>query len=246
MKRAVVVIALAAAPLFADDVYLKGGGQLTGQIVEQTDESVTVDVGGGTLTVRRSSVVRIEQNTSPLQEYRDKAARLADGDAEGWRALARWATAGAMSTMASQAWSKVAAVLPNDAEANQALGRVRYNGRWVSEDEAFTAQGYTKFEGEWMRPGERETILAERRARQERDRREQEAEMRAAEKEEAERDAQWKAEHEFWHDTPGAYGDATYWPWGGSGVVYWPATPVAPVQPPSRPVRPANLPARPR
>ncbi len=242
MRRAVVVIALAAAaPLFADDVYLKGGGQLTGQIVEQTDESITVDIGGGTMTVRRASVVRIEQNKSPLQEYREKAAQLADDDAEGWRALAKWATAGAMSTMASQAWSKVAAVLPNDPEANQALGRVEYNGRWVTEDQAYTAQGYVKFEGEWMRPGERETILAERRAQEERSRQEQEAQARAAEQEKAERDAQWNAEHEFWHDTPGAYGDATSWPWGGSGVVYWPTTPGAPVAP----VRPGNLPARP-
>ncbi len=231
MKRAVVVIALAAAPVLADDVYLKGGGQLTGQIVEQTDDSITVDVGGGTMTVRRASVVRVERSASPLQEYRAKAAQLAADDAEGWRALARWASAGVMSTMASQAWAKVAAVLPNDPEANQALGRVSYNGRWVSEDEAYAAQGYVKFEGEWMRPGERSTILAERQAQakaEEQAHRQREA---AAEQEKRDKDAAWNAEHEFWHETPNAYGDATTWPWGGSGVVYLPPPPAAPARP---------------
>jgi hypothetical protein len=239
VKRAVVVIALAAAPLLADDVYLRGGGQITGEIVDRSADSVTVDVGGGTLTVRMASVVRIEESVSPLAEYRARAARIPDGDAEAWRELARWATAGAMATMASEAWSKVAAVLPDDPEANRALGRVQYNGRWVTEEESFRAQGYVKFEGEWMTPGERQAILQERRAQEDASRREQEAHMAASEQAKRDRDAQWEAEHEFWHDTPTQYGDATYWPWG-SGVVYWPTVPVQ--QP--RPGGPANLPGQ--
>ena len=238
MRYGVVVIALVAAPLFADDVYLKGGGQITGQIVAQTDESVTVDVGGGTMTVRRSSVVRIEQNTSPLQEYREKASRIAEGDAEGWRELARWATAGAMGTMASQAWSKVVEVLPDDPEANRALGRVQYGGRWVTEEERFRAEGYVQFEGEWMKPGERQAILQDRRAQEDAARREQEAQMQANAQAKAERDAQWEAEHEFWHDTPQNNG-LTYWPWGYAPAI-WPSTPAQG----AAPVRPATLPAR--
>jgi len=238
VKRVVVVIALAAAPLLADDVYLRGGGQITGEIVDRSADSVTVDVGGGTLTVRMASVVRIQESVSPLAEYRERASKIPDGDAEAWRELARWATSGALATMASQAWSKVVAVLPDDPEANRALGRVQYGGRWVTEEESFSAQGYVKFEGEWMRPGERESILAERRAQADASRREQEAQMAANEQAKRDRDAQWEAEHEFWHDTPTQYGDATYWPWG-SGVVYWPTVPV---QGPG-PGRPANPPA---
>ena len=240
MKRAVVVIALVAAPVLADDVYLRGGGQITGEIVEQSADSVTVNIGGGNLTVKMASVVRIEKSVSPLQEYKERASRIPEGDAEAWRELARWATAGAMATMASQAWSKVAELVPSDPEANRALGRVQYNGQWVTEEQSFRAQGYVQFEGEWMRPGERETILAERRASDEADRQEREAQARADEEAKKNRDAQWEAEHEFWHDTSTQYGDATYWPWGGSGVVYWPSVPVQP----SRPAHPANLPAR--
>lgn len=239
MKRVVVVIALAAAPLLADDVYLPGGGQITGEIVDRSADSVTVDVGGGTLTVRMSSVVRIEKSVSPLAEYRARAARIPAGDAEAWRELARWATSRALATVASQAWSKVVAVLPDDPEANRALGRVQYGGRWVTEEESYRAQGYIEFEGEWMTPDERQAILNDRRAREAADRKEREAQLRADEEANRERDLQWKTEHEFWHDSPAQFGDATYWPWG-VGVMYWPSTPVQGPEP----VRPVTLPAQ--
>ena len=226
MKRGVLVIALAAAPLLADDVYLRGGGQITGTIVERTTDSVRVDVGGGTLTVRMSSVVRIEETVSPLQEYRARAARIPEGNVEAWRELARWATSGALGTMASQAWSKVVAIVPDDPEANRALGRVQYGGRWVTEEESYRAQGYVEFEGEWMTPGERQTILEAERARGEADRQAEAARLQAEEKAKREREAKEAAEHDIWRGSA-LPGDATYWPWG-SGIVYWPATPVQP------------------
>jgi hypothetical protein len=226
VRRVVAVFALAAAPLLADDVYLRGGGQITGEIVERTADSVTVDVGGGTLTARMASVVRIEESVSPLQEYRARAARIPEGDAEGWRELARWATSGALGTMASQAWSNVVAIVPDDPEANRALGRVQLDGRWVTEEESYRARGYVEFEGEWMRPGERQAILADRRARGEADRQAEAVRLQAEEKAKREREAQEAAEHDIWRGSA-VPGDATYWPWG-SGIVYWPATPVQP------------------
>ncbi|MCJ7442292.1 MAG: cell envelope integrity protein TolA [Thermoanaerobaculaceae bacterium] len=226
MKRGVLVIALAAAPLLADDVYLRGGGQITGTIVERTTDSVRVDVGGGTLTVRMSSVVRIEETVSPLQEYRARAARIPQGDVEAWRELARWATSGALGTMASQAWSKVVEIMPDDPEANRALGRVQYGERWVTEEESYRARGYVEFEGEWMTPGERQAILEDQRARGEADRQAEAARLQAEEKAKREREAKEAAEHDIWRGSA-LPGDATYWPWG-SGIVYWPATPVQP------------------
>ena len=153
MRRGIVVIALVAAPLLADDVYLRGGGQITGEIVEQTDETVTVNIGGGTMSVRMSSVVRIEKGASPIQEYRARAEKIPAGDAEAWRELARWAADEGLATLSGQAYSRVVAILPNDPEANRALGRVQLDGRWVTEAESYRAQGFVEFEGEWMTTG---------------------------------------------------------------------------------------------
>ena len=112
--RLFVIIVLAAGPAFADDVYLRGGGQITGQIIAETEDTVTVDIGGGTITAKKSSVVKIEKNTSPLQEYRTRAANIPTGDAEAWRELARWAKGYSLSSQARQAYREVLKILPDE------------------------------------------------------------------------------------------------------------------------------------
>ena len=57
MRRAIVVIALAAVPVSADEVILKGGGRFSGEIVEQTEDSIVVDIGGGYLEAPMDKVV---------------------------------------------------------------------------------------------------------------------------------------------------------------------------------------------
>ena len=71
------------------------------------------------------------------------------------------------------------AASPDDPRANQALGNVQMDGRWVSEDESYRARGYVKFEGEWITPAEHEAILRERSAEADRDRQQKAAEARA-------------------------------------------------------------------
>ncbi len=235
MKRVIVLIALAAVPAVADDVYLRGGGRITGEIVEQTDESISVDIGGGSLTVKMSSVVGIEKGTSPMQEYRARAAEIPAGDAEAWRELAQWATGNALGSQVEDAYSHVVAILPDDEEANRALGRVRLDGRWVSEEESYRAQGYIEFEGEWMTPGERQAILAERQARDDEYRQANEARIQAIEAEQRAQKEREEAEREASSGGLPVYGDPVYWGWG-AGPGYWsrlpvqlPAAPVGPV-----------------
>ena len=227
MKPLIVIIALAAVPVFADDVYLRGGGQITGEIVERTDDFVKVDIGGGTITAKTSSIVRIEESVSPLQEYRARAAEIPDGDAEAWRELAGWASNRTLSSQAWHAYSQVLEILPDDPEANHALGRVQLDGKWITEEESYLAQGYVEFEGEWMTPRERKSILADRRAREAADRQSNEAEIQAIEAEqraEKERENAKRAEAEN--------RNSVYWGWG-SGPRYWPV----PSQPlPTNPV----------
>jgi hypothetical protein len=224
VKRILVMTVLVAAPAIADDVYLRGGGQITGQIVEQTSEHVVVDIGGGTISARMSSVVSIEKGTSPLQEFRDRAAAVPAGDAEAWRGLARWATGHALASQAEEAWRAVVDILPDDEEANRALGLVRLDGRWVTEEESYLARGYVELDGEWMTPAERQSIIAERQAREAADRTANEARIREIEAEqraEKEREAQEAAEDDW-----STYGAPTYWGWG-TGPAYWPARPRA-------------------
>lgn len=213
----IIVVALAAAPVLADDVYLRGGGQITGEIIERSEDSVTVDVGGGgTITARMSSVVSIEEGISPLQEYRTRAEEIPAGDAEAWRELARWATGRALSSQAARAYKQVVEILPNDQEANHALGRVQLNGKWVTEEEGYLSQGYVEFEGQWMTPGEQQSILADRQAQENADRQANEAKIQAIEAEQKADRQQAEAERE-----ESRRRNSVSWGWG-SGPAYWP------------------------
>ncbi|MEN8163156.1 MAG: hypothetical protein ABFS37_03425 [Acidobacteriota bacterium] len=216
MKLGIVIIALAAIPVSADDVYLRGGGQITGEIIARTEDSVTVDIGGGSMTAKMSSVVRIDEGISPLQEYRARAEAIPAGDAEAWRELAKWATGRALSSQASKAYSQVVTILSDDQEANRALGRVQLDGKWVTEEESFLSRGFVEFEGHWMTPGERQAILADRRARKNADRQANEAKIQAIEAEQkAERERE-AVEHEQTRPN-----NSVHWGWG-AGPRYWP------------------------
>lgn len=216
MKRVIVIIALAAVPVFADDVHLRGGGQISGQIIEQTDDSVTVDIGGGTITAKMSTVVNIEKNNSPLQEYRERAAKIPAGDADAWRKLARWAGGYSLSSQVREAYREVVAILPNDEEANKALGMVQLNGQWVTQEEGYRAQGYVQFEGKWMTPAEQQSIVAGRRAQQaqaEADRKANDANVKEIEaQQQADKKRQEEERNEL--DANNNTYDTVYWGWG--------------------------------
>ena len=236
VKRTIVIIALAAVPAFADDVYLRGGGRLTGQIVEQTEDSVTVDIGGGTISAKMSTVDHIEKGTSPLQEYRARAAKIPAGDAEAWRELARWAKGYALSSQAREAYREVVAILPDDEEANKNLGMVQLNGKWVTEEESYRAQGYVKFEDKWMTPAEQQSIVAGRQAQQaqaEADRQANAAKVQQIEtQQQAENQRQQEERDKL--DANNNTVNTVYWGWG-AGPGYWHNPTQSPQQWPQNP-----------
>ena len=77
MSRTLLLpLLLIAVSASADDVYLKGAGKVSGRIVSQTETSIQVDVGAGTITVPMSRVDRIESGRTALDEYAERAARI--------------------------------------------------------------------------------------------------------------------------------------------------------------------------
>lgn len=246
MRRAPYLLFLLPALLLADDVYLKGAGTISGRIVEMTETTVMVDIGGGVVGVPLSRVERIVKGRTPLDDYDDRAGRLGPQDVDGWRSLGNWASQKGLSTQSRQAYEKVLAVAPDDAEARQALGFVQLDGRWVTEEESYLARGYVKYDGEWMTAAEarmaEESAAAEEESR-EAERRANDAEIAALEEEARAQEAEqaaWEAtedrrEHDHWEDDP------VYWGSWGYGVTYWPSAPVV-KQPPAN--RPSQRPAR--
>jgi hypothetical protein len=243
MKTPILLLAAALLPgaAFADEVFLKGGGRLSGKIVSRTATTIEVDVGAGKIGVPASSVLRIEEGRSPLHEFEDRAGKLAAGDVDGWIALGDWAKARGLSSQAREAYHRALAVSPLDPRANAALGNVQVDGRWMSEDESYRARGYVELDGDWMTPVERDAILRERAAAEAADRRRVESEARVRDAEARAREAEARAaEAEAAAAEPVQEGIPLWWGWG-PGPVLWPTQPVSgPSRPVTRPNNPRN------
>jgi hypothetical protein len=59
---AVLPLALLAAPILADTVYLKDGSTIDGTVIKSDAEAVVIEIGSGNTTLRAADVARIEKN----------------------------------------------------------------------------------------------------------------------------------------------------------------------------------------
>jgi hypothetical protein len=196
MNRIAVISLLALSPSLAhaDSVFLKSGGEVKGEIVEQRADAVVLEVGPGRITVPMKNVVRIVSSTTDLGLYHARAAALASRDVPGWLSLAAWARKHDLATQARDAYEHVLAVDPTNADAHLALGNVRLGDRWVSGAEANRARGLVEFEGTWMTPEERQLRFEERAAAAQERVAMREGEARAREAEARAREASARAD----------------------------------------------------
>jgi hypothetical protein len=222
---ALAVLALSgSAAVFADVVFLKSGGKMEGRIVERSESSVEIDIGAGTLRFPMSSVDRIEEGRSTLDDYDERAAKVAPDDRDGWLELARWASGVGLGAQSRRAYERVLALDPADSEANRALGRVQVEGQWLTEDEAYQARGYVLFEGRWVTPSEQESILRSRESeRAAAQARAQTAEAQAREAEARAREAEAQADAEARRSRSQS---PFYWGTWGPGPSSWPSNPL--------------------
>ena len=239
---AVAAAALATAPATADEIFLRGGGRVTGVIVERTKDAVVLETAPGRVTLPMRLIEKIVESRSALEAFRDRAAVLPPRDIDGWAALARWAAERDLLTQAREAWQRVLAADPSHPEANAALGRVEHNGAWMGASDAYRAQGYVEYEGRWVTPAEHEALVRERAADEASARDGREAELRVREAEARAQEAEARArEAEAGAQEPPQDGGIPYW-WGWGGVGVMPPLDEPPPPPPSESLPPPEPP----
>ncbi len=214
--------ATAAAPALADEVFLRGGGRVSGVIVQRTAEAITIETAPGLLTLSMKRVEKIVDGHSAVEEFQDRASRLAPGDVAGWAALARWAADHDLVTHSRAAWQRVLAVDPAHPEANAALGRVQLGGEWVTESDAYRARGYVEYEGRWVTPAEQESLLQQRAAEDAARLQNREAELRVREAEARAQEAEARAREAEQAGSVSDEGIPLWWGWGGGPPLYPP------------------------
>jgi hypothetical protein len=211
--RPLVFVGLFLVPAVgaADEIYLRGGGKVTGVIAQRTRDTVAIDTGPGRVTLPMRRVERIVDARSALQEYQEHAEALAASDVDGWARLARWAAERGLQTRSREAWQRVLAFDPTHPEANAAMGRMQVNGVWMASEEAYRVRGFVPFEGRWVTPAEHEALVRERLAEDVAAQQRREQELLVREAEARAREAEAAA-------TSGETGGIPYgWVYGGWG-----------------------------
>ncbi|MEK7865953.1 MAG: hypothetical protein AAB434_04665 [Planctomycetota bacterium] len=126
-------------PAGADEVYLKNGSVIEGDVAER-GERVEVTTGGGVLTLERSQVERIVRKESRADDYARRAAEVREGDVEGHRELARWCEEQGLYVERRKEYEAILGASPDDAQAREALGFVKVMGRWIEVSERWTEE----------------------------------------------------------------------------------------------------------
>jgi hypothetical protein len=239
------VVASAAATVSADQLILKGGGTLSGVLVKQTPEAVTIEMAVGRVTLPASRVERVVTGSSALAEYRSQVLSLREDDVQGWLSLGLWAQDKGLHAQAREAFRRVLARDPLNAVAHQAVGNVLLGQRWVSLEESYRAQGLVQFDGTWMTREDRDFAAREREVAA----RTEAAERARAQAEARARDAEARAEAAEAEARRAAYEQDGYpldWVYGayGGGCCVGDFVPTFPSHLPERRLR-ASRPARP-
>lgn len=182
---------MVAVPVVADDVYLINGRKFEGVIAETTDSQVRIQMQGGSLSLPRSQVLRVETGDSSLAEYlrRKEALKKTPGArATDWLELARWAQSKQLEQATREAALATAMLDPKLDGLGPILRGYGYVfddqiDRWIPYAESMRRRGFVQANGQWIT---REEYTARVRAYEEenaRRRAQREEQVRAAREE---------------------------------------------------------------
>ncbi|MCB1055715.1 MAG: hypothetical protein KDD11_09415 [Acidobacteria bacterium] len=157
--------AVATLPASADVVKLKNGGDLEGKVRDTGDGQVEVVLPYGSITFGADMVASVEPSATLDEEVARRLHELEPDDAQGLYELAQWCRDHDAYTLASRLLEEVLAIDPDHAEARRALGYLRVDGQWLTEEEAHLRRGEVDFRGSWVTPAQRDRILILEQAR---------------------------------------------------------------------------------
>jgi hypothetical protein len=158
--RLFVVLLLAfllRAPGFADTVYLTNGRSFEGVIAEVTDSAVKIQMPGGSLSLPRSHVLRVDKSESNFAEYLKRKAELqrSGAGADEWLKLARWSRSQGLEQGTREAALAAADLDPHAAGVAPLLRSYGYVldaqlERWIPYADSMRRKGLVPWNGQWI------------------------------------------------------------------------------------------------
>jgi hypothetical protein len=154
----IAVLGLLLTTARADIIHLKRG-KVEGTIVSKTDTEVVVQTTVGKVTLNASDIVSIERKSSPMEVYRQMAAKVGEKDDDGHFALGLWCSDQKLFGEAHKQFQAAVAIDPNHKSAREKLGFVLKDGKWLTRSQAKEAEGFVRMGDGWVTPEQRDAAL---------------------------------------------------------------------------------------
>jgi hypothetical protein len=166
MRSLLAFLTLATAAS-ADELTLRNGSTFIG-VVQARGDKVTIETDYGSITFKKIDVKSIVKGRDPIGEF--DARIQAECSTQELAALAAWAVDQGLHGRAQWVYRMILAREPEHADARRGLGFEKVGGRWLTGDDLQIARGMVKFEGRWISREEAARLREEAAARDEADR----------------------------------------------------------------------------
>lgn len=162
---AILALALASAPAArADRISLRGGGDITGVVVEDPahPDAVVVQTEGSAkpLVFSKDQVLKVTREPGPLDDYLAHRDEI-DATAQAQHDFGLWCEENKLAGPAQVHFRKAVEIDPQFAPAQRKLGHVQQGDRWVTYDQQREAQGLIRHKGRWISQAEKEKLDAQ-------------------------------------------------------------------------------------
>jgi len=162
---AFLLAGLSASAGRADIFLLHNGGQVRGELVNR-DQSprktyVVKTPAGGQVTLDAEQVQEVKRQTAVEMQYDQIRGKYPD-TLEGQWELAEWCQENRLSKQRRTHLERVIELDPEHTGARRALGYSHIQGRWVTQEQQMTENGYVRYKNSWVLPQEIEIKEQER------------------------------------------------------------------------------------
>jgi hypothetical protein len=154
----------------ADIFVLEGSGEVRGQLLNP-DESprtsyVIKTASGGRVTLAADAVKEIKRQTPAEMKYDQVRGNVPDTVEAHWK-MAEWCRENKLPAERKVHLEKILTLDPNHKEARYGLGYSQIGGRWVTQEQMMSQNGYIRSKhapGKWVLPQEEEILAAQSKA----------------------------------------------------------------------------------
>jgi hypothetical protein len=149
----------------ADIFVLASGGQVQGEIVQSSKDTMVIRTdAGGEVTLEKTQVKQIDPQSAAQLEYEKIRPTYPDTVDGQWK-LSEWCRDHSLTKQRDTHLERIIALDPDHKQARALLHYSFVDGRWILPDDLMKQRGYVQYKNTWKLPQEVE--LLERKRKQE-------------------------------------------------------------------------------